>query len=58
MLFRAVLTALRPGVLLLSRLALLVSQLAELISLPRGKNNSVLGFEVSLLVFLYLLFFK
>lgn len=58
MLLRAVLTAPCPGVLLLSRLALLVSQLAKLISLPRGKKSSVLGFELLLLVLLYLLFFK
>lgn len=54
MLLRAVLTAPCPGLLLLSRLALLVSPLAKLISLPKGKKSSVLGFEL----LLHLLFFK
>lgn len=55
MLLRAVLTAPCPGVPLLSRLALLVSQLPRLISLPRGKKSCVWGFEILLLF--YLLFF-
>lgn len=50
MLLRAVLTAPCPGVPLLFRLALLVGQLARLISLPRGKKELCFGlFEVILL---------
>lgn len=43
MLLRAVLTAPCPAVPLLSRLALLVSHLARLISLLRGKKELCFG---------------
>lgn len=57
MLPRAVLTAPCLGLPLLARLALLVGQLARLISLPRGKKKELCFglFEVLLLFYLFFL---